>query len=243
MDTSLFDYELPDAAIAQTPVEPRDASRLLRCDPLEDRFFRDLPDLLRSGDLLVVNRTKVRAARLRGTKVETGGSVEVLLLRRADQARWEALIRPARRIRRGTAVDLGPLHGEVLTDPIEGRVTIALRASAGDVEELIAAAGEVPLPPYIHTDLPDPDRYQTVFAKRVGSAAAPTAALHFTPALLEKLIAAGVSITEIELEVGLDTFRPISTARVADHVMHREYWEVPESAAGAIAAARERNGR
>ena len=243
VDTSLFDYNLPDEAIAQTPIEPRDAARLLRCDPIEDRVFADLPELLRAGDLLVVNRTRVRAARLHGRKSGTGGAVEVLLLRRVDRERWQALLRPARRIRRGTEIDFGLLSGQVLTDPDRGQVTIALDAGDGDVEDAIGTAGEVPLPPYIHEELADPERYQTVFAKTVGSAAAPTAALHFTPDLLARIAAAGVEIAEVELQVGLDTFRPISTDSVADHAMHTESWEVPEAAAEAIAATRQRSGR
>ena len=243
VDTSLFDYELPEAAIAQTPIEPRDSARLLRCDPLEERVFSDLPSLLNPGDLLVVNRTRVRAARLRGHKVETGGAVELLLLRRVDEARWEGLIRPARRIRAGTKLDLGTIAGEVMSDPVRGQVVVALSAAARDVEDAIAEAGEVPLPPYIHERLQDPERYQTVFAKTVGSAAAPTAALHFTPALLDRLDAAGVEIAEVDLEVGLDTFRPIGTDSIADHEMHRERWEVPDATAVAIGATRDRRGR
>jgi S-adenosylmethionine:tRNA ribosyltransferase-isomerase len=243
VDTSLFDYELPKAAIAQTPIEPRDSARLLRCDPREDRVFSDLPGLLNPGDLLVVNRTRVRAARLRGHKVETGGAVEVLLLRRVDEARWDGLIRPARRIRAGTRLDLGTIVGEVVSNPVRGEVVITLSAAAQDVEDGIAEAGEVPLPPYIHERLQDPERYQTVFAKTIGSAAAPTAALHFTPALLDRLDAAGVEIAEVDLEVGLDTFRPIGTDSIADHVMHTERWEVPDAAAAAVRATRDRGGR
>ena len=141
MDTSLFDYELPDAAIAQDPVEPRDSARLLRCDPLEDHSFADLPQLLQEGDLLVVNRTRVRAARLRGKKSETGGAVEVLLLRRADPDRWEALVRPARRIRPGTNIEFAGISGRVETTPVRGEVVITLTAGATDVESAIADAG------------------------------------------------------------------------------------------------------
>ena len=243
MNTSLFDYELPEAAIAQTPIEPRDAARLLRCDPREDRIFADLPGLLRSGDLLVVNRTRVRAARLRGRKMETGGSVEVLLIRRVDPQRWEGLIRPARRIRAGVKLDFGRIAGEVLTDPVNGEVVVSLSAGEDDVETAIAASGDLPLPPYIHERLQDPERYQTVFAKEVGSAAAPTAALHFTPTLLDNLAAAGVEIAEVNLEVGLDTFRPIGTDHIADHAMHTEAWELPEETARAVASTRRRGGR
>jgi S-adenosylmethionine:tRNA ribosyltransferase-isomerase len=243
VNTSDFDYELPEAAIAQTPIEPRDAARLLRCDPLEDRTFAELPDLVRDGDLLVVNRTRVRSARLRGYKPETGGAVEVLLLRRVDPQRWHALVRPARRIRRGVKLEFDGIVGEVLTDPVRGEVEVALAASSGDVEAAIAVAGEVPLPPYIHEKLSDPERYQTVFATTIGSAAAPTAALHFTPELLSRIDDAGASLAEVELEVGLDTFRPISTASINAHEMHSERWDLPAETAQAIAATRDRGGR
>ena len=243
MNTDLFDYELPEAAIAQEPIEPRDRARLLRCRGREDRLFRDLPVILRAGDLLVVNRTRVRAARLRGKKQETGGAVELLLLRRVDDRRWEALVRPARRIRTGTVIDCSGLRAEVLTDPERGEAVVALDAAGSDVEEVIARVGMVPLPPYFHGELADPERYQTVFASRVGSAAAPTAALHFTRELVERLQEAGVGFAEVELQVGLDTFRPIGTGNISDHRMHSESWEVPEETAVAIGAARRRGNR
>lgn len=243
MDTDRFDYDLPELAIAQSPVEPRDAALLLRCDPLEDRVFRELPVLLEPGDLVVVNRTRVRAARLRGHKEPSRGAVELLLLRRVDSTRWEALIRPARRIRAGMRLALGPIGAEVVTDPEQGRVVVRLEAAVGDIEDAIAAAGEVPLPPYIHEALDDPERYQTIFAKTIGSAAAPTAALHFTEGLRRDLHERGVELTEIDLTVGLDTFRPISAADTDDHEMHSETWVVPDAAAEAIAATRRRGGR
>lgn len=243
VDTALFDYDLPEAAIAQTPVEPRDAARLLRCDPLEDRRFRELPVLLQPGDLVVVNRTRVRAARLRGHRSPSGGEVELLLLRRVDEARWEALIRPARRIRAGALLDLGSIRAEVLTAPDHGRVVVGLRTVDGDIEDVIAASGEVPLPPYIHEALDDPERYQTIFAKKVGSAAAPTAALHFTEELRGALLDRGIAIAEVELRVGLDTFRPISAANIERHEMHCESWQVPPDTADALAATRRRGGR
>lgn len=242
MNTDLFDYVLPDTAIAQTPLEPRDTSRLLRTDPLEDRTFADFPELLEPGDLVVVNRTKVRAARLLGHKIETGGLVELLVLRRVDDTRWEALIRPARRIRVGTRLQFGSIVGEVLSGPDRGEVVVALSTESGDVEDAISTDGQIPLPPYIHTNLDDADRYQTVFATTVGSAAAPTAALHFTPELVSALRDRGVGIAAVDLEVGLDTFRPIGTPVIAEHVMHTEAWSVPTAAADAIEATRN-NGR
>jgi S-adenosylmethionine:tRNA ribosyltransferase-isomerase len=241
--TADFDYELPPASIAQTPVEPRDASRLLVASDSSDRLFSDLPQLLESGDLLVVNRTKVRAARLRGTKAASGGALELLLTKRLDATRWEALARPSRRLRPGIQVTFGPIAGEILTSPAAGVVEVALRTAGGDIEDLLPAVGEIPLPPYIHTELADPTRYQTMFAKTVGSAAAPTAALHFTPRLVERLLESGVEFAEVELEVGLDTFRPIAAGNVADHVMHREAWVVPEATVAAIAATRRRGSR
>jgi len=243
VNTDLFDYSLPEAAIAQTPVEPRDASRLLRTDPWEDRVFADLPDLLFPGDLVVVNRTKVRAARLLGHKTDTGGAVELLVLRRVDEARWEALVRPARRIHVGTQLRFGSIAGTILTEPERGEVVVALATGDGDVEDAFGVDGIIPLPPYIHTELADTDRYQTVFAKTVGSAAAPTAALHFTPELVRALGERGIEIAEVELEVGLDTFRPIGTDNIAEHEMHSEAWVLPGETAAAIDALRKRGGR
>lgn len=238
-----FDYHLPDSAIAQTAIEPRDASRLLVARTLEDRRFADLPEVLRHGDLLVVNRTRVRAARLHGTKTDTGGKVELLLLRRLDERRWEALIRPARRMRVGTKLRFDDIDGAVLSNPVDGVVSVVLEAVDGDVDDLLPSRGEVPLPPYFHGSLGDPERYQTLFAKTVGSAAAPTAALHFTPRLMSSLTNAGVTVAEIELDVGLDTFRPMSGETLADHRIHRERYVVPGDAADAITATRNRGGR
>lgn len=243
VETSLFDYELPESAIAQTPIEPRDASRLLRTHPLQDRVFSDLPELLLPGDLVVVNRTRVRAARLRAVKEATGGTVEVLLTRRLSESTWEALIRPARRVHAGTVVVCGPIRGEVLTEPRHGEVSISLSSDGRSIEDAVESAGEVPLPPYIHEALDDRDRYQTVFAKAVGSAAAPTAALHFTPHLIERLAERRIEIAEVELEIGLDTFRPIGSETIGDHKMHSESWQLPEATENAVSATRERGGR
>jgi S-adenosylmethionine:tRNA ribosyltransferase-isomerase len=243
VDTALFDYELPEGSIAQTPVEPRDAARLLRAESLEDRQFSELPDLLSSGDLLVVNRTRVRPARLHGFKRPSGGAVELLLTRRIDEARWQALIRPARRVRRGTMLECGPIRGQVLTDPLRGEVVVALTAESGDVEDVLSYAGELPLPPYIHEPLEDSRRYQTVFAKNIGSAAAPTAALHFTSQLVATLRERGIAIAEVDLEIGLDTFRPIAVDKITEHAMHSEKWSVPATTAAEVAATRKRRGR
>ena len=201
---------------------------------LEDRRFADLPDLLQAGDLLVVNHTRVRAARLRGLQRGTGGVIELLLTRRIDAARWQALVRPARRLRQGAELEFDGISGTVLTPPVGGVVTVSLAAGNGDVEDVLASCGEVPLPPYFDGTLEDTDRYQTIYAKRVGSAAAPTAGLHFTQGLIERLRGSGVDIAEVDLEVGLDTFRPIETETVSTHAMHSERFEMPPAAADAV---------
>jgi len=229
-----FDYQLPSDHIAQVPVEPRDSARLLvdrGSRPPDHRLVSDLPDLLREGDLLVLNETRVIPARLR-LRRQTGGAAEVLLLEPLDGDRrtWEALVRP------GAKVKLG----EVLARDGQGVVRMGARTAAGDtfaVEllggdeplALLDEMGEMPLPPYIHTRLDDPERYQTVFADEPGSAAAPTAGLHFTRDLFERLSAVGVGVARVELVVGLDTFQPISTDDPLDHPMHTERYRVPES--------------
>jgi S-adenosylmethionine:tRNA ribosyltransferase-isomerase len=241
MQTDEFDYKLPADAIAQAAVEPRDASRLLRVATMDDLLFSELPTLLNEGDLLVVNRTRVRHARLRGRRAGTGGAVEMLLLRPMGDS-WEALVRPARRLRPGVELEFGPMRAQILTEPEAGRVEVFL-STTGDVESALAAIGEIPLPPYFRGRLADPERYQTMFASVTGSAAAPTAALHFTPELMARLHAAGIGATEVELEIGLDTFRPMGEGTIADHTIHRERYVVPESAADAIAATRAAGGR
>jgi S-adenosylmethionine:tRNA ribosyltransferase-isomerase len=240
--TSDFEYDLPADSIAQSAVEPRDMSRLLRVNTMTDYRFADLPEILRRGDLLVVNRTRVRRARLLGRRRGTGGSVELLLLRHIEGRRWEALVRPARRMRTGVELDFGPIRARIAAEPEAGRVAVDLDGP-GDIEELIAAAGVMPLPPYFHGTLDDPERYQTVFAEVIGSAAAPTAALHFTSALVEHLEARGVGFATVELDVGLDTFRPMDEGPVSDHTMHTERYFVPEAAAASIRATREEGGR
>ena len=241
MDVSEFDYDLPQAAIAQEAIEPRDAARLLVASSLEDQRITDLPSLLDAGDLVVVNETRVRPARLTATK-SSGGSVEVLLTKRRDRATWDALLRPARRIRAGTSMTAGPLTLTVLTEPEQGAVTVAI-VGDGDTDDLLPEVGEIPLPPYFHGHLDDDERYQTMFAKTVGSAAAPTAALHFTPRVASGLADRGVDIVAVDLEVGVDTFRPMGDGRVEDHTMHRERYRVPEATARSIAEAKARGGR
>ena len=243
MRTETFDYRLPKEAIAQVAVEPRDAARLLVVPTLEDRVFTDLPSLLRAGDLLVVNNTRVRASRLRGVKVETGGAIELLLTRRVNLEQWEALSRPARNLRAGTKLEFDGINGTVITPPVDGVVLVALAASSEDVEDLLPKLAEVPLPPYFKGTLDDLERYQTVYASRVGSAAAPTAGLHFTPSLIERLRIDGVDFAEINLEVGLDTFHPIHTDVVSRHRIHRERYSVSGTAAAAVERCRKDGGR
>ncbi len=247
MKTADFAYRLPAEVIAQSPVEPRDSARLLRASDLTDWTVRDLPMLLRPGDLVVVNETRVRAARLIGRRDPTGGRVELLLLGREGD-RWEALVRPARRIRAGSVLRVGPLVAVVESDPMAGMVQLTLDIEGGDegsrdVEKAIADVGQMPLPPYIHRTLEDPERYQTVFGSRVGSAAAPTAGLHFTEDTLAALEDRGIGMAKVELQVGVDTFRPITTEDVADHEMHSEWIDVPESTVNRIVETRVAGGR
>jgi S-adenosylmethionine:tRNA ribosyltransferase-isomerase len=222
MDTASLDYELPAELIAQTPIEPRDASRLLvyrrATGAIEHRTFRELPDVL-DGELVVVNDTRVVPARLRLRRA-SGGEVEVLLVERRDEnGTWEALVRPSRRVQPGE--ELGAV---TLREPLgEGRWLVELRG---------APTGDMPLPPYIHEPLADPSRYQTVYGVVEGSAAAPTAGLHFTAELLERL-----DPVRVTLHVGLDTFRPVTEVRLEDHELHGERYSVEASAWGRIAAA------
>ncbi len=241
METASFDYELPTEAIAQHPVEPRDRARLLvdrgtdqACD---HRTVRDLPDLVGPGDVVVVNSTRVLPARLHLRK-STGGAVEVLLLEEFEHGRWEALVRPGRKVAPGTEFavddDLRLVVGERLAD---GRRSIEVHST--DVLAALDRHGEVPLPPYITEALEDPERYQTVYADRPGSVAAPTAGLHLTPSLLDAIRGAGATIETVDLVVGLGTFRPITVTQVEDHVMHHERYEVrPETMAACDAADR-----
>jgi S-adenosylmethionine:tRNA ribosyltransferase-isomerase len=244
VQTSDFSYLLPEEVIAQQPVDPRDAARLLDTRDMTDHTFRELADLLAPGDLVVVNKTRVRAARLRGKKLESGGAVEVLLLRNTTGSEWEALIKPARRVRPGVVVDLGGLMAKVTASLPDGVFELDLTTTDGaSVEQSIARLGETPLPPYIREPLVDAERYQTVFAERVGSAAAPTAGLHFTERVVNSLTDRGIDLAAVELEVGLDTFRPIGVAEITDHVMHSERYAIPPETAAAITRTRQTGGR
>ena len=238
MELSEFRYDLPDAAIAQHPAEPRDSARLLDARDLSDHRFSDLASLLEPDDLLVVNTTRVRRARLRGAKRDSGGAVELLLLSRLSQGGWTALVSPARRMRPGVVLEFGDTEAVITQGPDDGIVGVEF-SDERDLEAL----GTVPLPPYITTTLEDPERYQTIYADRVGSAAAPTAGLHFTPAVFQSLQERGIRRAAVELEVGIGTFRPITAEHVEDHVMHRERCSIPPESASAIAETRQRGGR
>ncbi len=248
MKTADFDYVLPEELIAQTPVEPRDHSRLLvyhRGDgSVEHRHFYDLIEYLHPGDALVINETKVIPARLLGEKEGTGVPVEVLLLRRENATDWEALVRPGRRLKPGTLCSFGEglLRCEILgtVSDIGGR-KVRFHFS-GVFEEILDQLGEMPLPPYIHEKLRDASRYQTVYAKQEGSAAAPTAGLHFTPELLERIREKGILIVPVLLHVGLGTFRPVKVEDAEHHVMHSEWCQVTEDAAETLNRVR-RAGR
>ncbi|WP_338832921.1 S-adenosylmethionine:tRNA ribosyltransferase-isomerase [Moorella humiferrea] len=244
-----FDYYLPPELIAQKPVEPRDASRLLVLhrakNRLEHRHFYDLPDYLREGDVLVLNETRVLPARLWGRRAGTGARIEVLLLTRRTGDIWETLVRPARRVPVGTEIIFGrgELKGRVISVGKEGERLLEFAYEEGPFEALLERLGEMPLPPYIKEKPENPGRYQTVYARVDGSAAAPTAGLHFTPRLMERLQEKGIKLAYLLLHVGLGTFRPVKVENIEEHRMHAEYYEVTPETAAAINEARCRGGR
>ena len=240
-----FWYDLPEERIAQTPAEPRDSSRLLvyhrDTKTIEHKIFRDVIDYLKAGDVLVVNRTRVLPARLYAHTLH-GGAVEVLLLKRLSLDTWEVLVRPGKKCRPGVRLVINEeLSLEVLSVTDSGERIVKF-AYEGTFEDVLSRVGTVPLPPYIHEKLADPERYQTVYARENGSAAAPTAGLHFTPELLGRIREKGVEIAEVLLHVGLGTFRPVKEENVLDHKMHSEYYEVSEEAADIVNRAK-REGR
>ena len=252
MKASLFDYHLPGERIAQRPLEKRDASRMLVLDRKTGRvthgFVRDLPQWLLSDDLMVVNQTKVFPARLYAIKPDTGAKLEIFLLRPAlenSPGEWEALISPAKRIKGNPTLKLeGNGEVEVLESLREGHFIVRLNR-VGNVRALLAKNGHVPLPPYIHRkdDGADRERYQTLFAKKEGSVAAPTAGLHFTKTLLGELKKKGIQRTEVTLHVGLGTFLPVSSENIEEHIMHPERFEVPATATASIIKTHKKNGR
>jgi len=243
-----FEYDLPAELIAQAPMRPRDYSRLLvlhrKSGAIEHRRFGDLTDYLRPGDVAIFNDTRVFPARLRGRREPSGAAVEALLLREVEAGVWEALVRPGRRVRLGDELSFGggELRARVLArTPSGGRL---LRLSADeDVEEILDRVGETPLPPYIRRPLERSEDYQTVYARRRGSSAAPTAGLHFTPRMMRALAQRGVGIAWVTLHIGLATFRPIRAEEVERHEMHSEWCSVPAETASAIEQARARGGR
>ncbi len=244
MKTSDFDYELPDQFIAQVPVEPRDAARLMvlprKGGEIQHTVFRDLGRYLKAGDLLVLNETRVLPARLYARKIPGGGRVELLLLRRINEQTWEALV-GGKRMKMGTQfqVEGGP-PGEV-AQALEG--SRRLLRFAEPLEPILPQVGHVPLPPYIHTPLSDPERYQTVYARTPGSAAAPTAGLHFTPGLIESLKAQGISFATLTLHVGLDTFAPVGEEDPRQHRIHTEWCHLSPETAELINQTRRAGGR
>ena len=247
MKTSDFYYELPEELIAQDPLEDRSSSRLLVLDKktgeTEHHVFREIVNYLDPGDCLVINDTKVIPARLIGAKEETGAKIEVLLLKRGADDVWETLVKPGRKAKPGTRISFGDglLTGEVVDIVDEGNRLIHFEYD-GIFEEILDRLGQMPLPPYITHQLKDKDRYNTVYAEHPGSAAAPTAGLHFTPELLEKIRDKGVDIAHVTLHVGLGTFRPVKVDDVENHHMHSEFYMIDETAAEKINRAKE-NGK
>jgi S-adenosylmethionine:tRNA ribosyltransferase-isomerase len=243
LKTTDFDYHLPESSIAQTPAEPRDSSRLLvlhrEAGEIEHKIFRDVRDYLKAGDLLVLNQTRVIPARIFAHK-ETGGKVELLLLRRRDELTWEALVGgKGLRVGKTVQVENGP-KAEIL-EILEG--SERLIKFSEPIEPYFSQVGNVPLPPYIHEKLSDPERYQTVFAKEPGSAAAPTAGLHFTPQLLDEIKAMGVKVAYVTLHVGLDTFAPVNEENPEEHKIHSEWCELPQQTADLINETKRNGGR
>lgn len=242
-----FDYFLPEELIAQHPCEPRDHSRLLvlnkQTGAISHQNFYDLPEYLRAGDTLVFNDTKVIPARLIGMKPETGGKIEVFLLNRKSGDEWEALVKPGKKARSGAMITFSDeLSCEIgATTDFGGRIVRFIYN--GVFEEILDKLGQTPLPPYIKEELADKDRYQTVYARERGSAAAPTAGLHFTKDLMKKIEDKGINLAFVTLHVGLGTFRPVNTEVITDHVMHREYYSVSSETAQLINATKERGGR
>ncbi|WP_460113355.1 tRNA preQ1(34) S-adenosylmethionine ribosyltransferase-isomerase QueA [Priestia megaterium] len=248
MKVDLFDFHLPEELIAQTPLEQRDASRLMVLNKetgnVKHHMFHDLLDYVQEGDCLVLNDTRVLPARLFGTKEHTGANIEVLLLKQTQGDTWETLVKPAKRVKEGTVISFG-----------DGRLTAVCKETSdqggrllefnyeGIFYEVLEQLGEMPLPPYIKERLDDQERYQTVFAREQGSAAAPTAGLHFTEEMLEQLKTKGVHIAFLTLHVGLGTFRPVSVDDLEEHDMHAEFYQVSEGTAALLNSVREKGGR
>lgn len=248
MTTKDFYYDLPPELIAQTPLTDRTASRLLvvnkKTGKLAHKHFYDIVDYLNPGDCLVMNNTRVIPARLYGSKEKSGGKIEFLLLKRIGIDTWEVILKPGKKAKPGSRFEFGGclLHAEVLSVAEDGKRIVKFEYD-GIWEELLDKLGEMPLPPYIKEKLTDKERYQTVYSKIEGSAAAPTAGLHFTKELLEKIKAKGVKLAYLTLHVGLGTFRPVSAERIEDHIMHTEYYEISAETAEIINSCRKNSGR
>ncbi|MCG4863887.1 tRNA preQ1(34) S-adenosylmethionine ribosyltransferase-isomerase QueA [Streptococcus mitis] len=248
MNTADFDFHLPEELIAQTPLEKRDASKLLivnrETGAMQDKHFHSIIDMLETGDALVMNDTRVLPARLYGQKDETGGHVELLLLKNTAGDEWEVLAKPAKRLKVGTRVSFGDGRlSAVVTEELTHGGRIVRFEYQGIFLEVLESLGEMPLPPYIHEKLDDRERYQTVYAKESGSAAAPTAGLHFTKELLAEIQAKGVHLVYLTLHVGLGTFRPVSVDNLDEHEMHSEFYQLSEEAASTLRSVKENGGR
>lgn len=248
MDVNLFDFHLPEEQIAQVPLLDRTSSKLMvvnrETGALRHETFHDIVSYFNAGDTLVINDTKVLPARLFGVKEETGGKIELLLLKQTSDDVWETLAKPAKRVKPGTVLSFGDglLRAECV-EALEDGGRILKFSYTGIFYEVLDQLGTMPLPPYIHEQLEDQDRYQTVYARERGSAAAPTAGLHFTPELLQALTDKGVQLAPLTLHVGLGTFRPVSVDDVDSHKMHSEYYELPESSAKILRETRKNGGR
>ena len=242
MFLSDFDYDLPEERIAQTPVEPRNASRMMVLDPqeksIEHKHFYDLKEFLVPGDTLIFNDTRVLPARLIGHRAQTGGKVEVFLLRRIDATHWETLVKPGKKAKPGNEIEFSEELSCVVTEHTDFGGRIVEFKFNGVFEEILDRLGETPLPPYIHEKLEDKERYQTVYNREEGSAAAPTAGLHFTKEQMQELKDMGVNLGFVTLHVGLGTFRPVSVDNIEEHEMHKEYYSIPAETAELIKATK-----
>lgn len=248
MRTSDFYYNLPEELIAQHPPKVRGESRLLSLNgntgAISHMSFLDLPSLLLPGDCLVINNTRVIPARLLGVRKDTGAAVEILLLKRLSKDSWETIVRPGKKVRKGHEIVFIPDRLSCIVEDVLDTGNRIVRFDFNGIwEEILDEAGSMPLPPYIHEQLEDRERYQTIYAKDPGSAAAPTAGLHFTTAILDEIKAMGVTVAELTLHVGLGTFRPVKTGEITEHVMHSEWYSFSSEASEQIRAARERGGR
>ncbi len=247
MKTSDFDYELPEELIAQTPLKDRSSSRLLVLDKdtgdIEHKHFKDIIDYLNPGDVLVINDTKVIPARLMGIKVDTNACIELLLLKDLGNDEWECLSRPQKRLHVGTIVKFSDELSAEVTSILDDGVTHVKLLYKGILLEILDRLGEMPLPPYIHEKLKEKDRYNTVYAKNIGSAAAPTAGLHFTSELLSKIKEKGIIVTNVTLHVGLGTFRPVEVDDINNHKMHTEFYMMSSETADILNKAKKENRR